>query len=760
MPILHQLGTVFFRYRAAWIVFILIVNILALSNIYSVAVKEGFPIDFSPQSIFIDNGEMVSRLEQIEAKFGREDNDFLVILDGSGLDTEEGKALLERLDLAFSSLDKVESVRSLVHAKKMVSAAGLIEIQDIWSAEDPISLAKTDRFLQPALISAAGNSTMLQIRVQPEIQSIHELDPILTEVKEIIAREKIPKDIDVHLTGVPYIRTEVVQMMQEDNLFYVPVVAAIFLVTIMILFRGFWNAMTPVVAVLMSMVWSVSFLMALGATFNILSVLVPMISLIIGIADGIHVVARYREELLFDQDRGEALGRTIQSMFWACLLTSFTTGAGFASLMIADTIVIQDFGFHAAIAVMTTFLGVMMVIPVFLAFLPIEKVGFPVSDTKWEERFFDWIERLVWNFPRRIMLITAVLTVIVAFYVRDMKANSNIMEMYHPKHPTWKAIALVDEELSGIVPTMLVFAVKEGTVLEPELLRKAELLEQEMKKYEFIAWQYSLTQQLVAIHQALSNERGLPQTPELIAQELLMAEMAGELPIDRVLSADQKMMRSLALSRDVGGAVFIVMKRELEQKAKEIFRDEPNVQVDVTGDGFIATVGIDKLIRDLFSSVFLVFGVIFGVLLLMVRKLPLAIIALIPNVIPLLLTLATLKLMGSDLQVTNIVSFTVAIGLAVDDTIHFIARYQSERSAGKEHREAMKASFHGAGHAIILTSILLILGFGVLIGSDLSSTYFFGALTAVTLLGAIFADLFFLPAMMNWWETRGNKKAS
>lgn len=755
MSYLHRLGVLFFRYKEFWASFIILLNILAIWNIYSVATEDGFPVDFSPQSIFIDNGEIVERLDNIEQRFGREDNDFLIILDGAGVPTEEGRLCIENLDEKFSALDDVVMVRSLVDAKKMTSESGFIEIQDVWAEEDPFTAAKEDQFLQNALISKDGKTTVLQIRVKPEIQSIHDLDPVLDQVKEILAKEELPKNIDIHMTGVPYIRVEVVKMMEQDNLFYVPVVASIFFITIMILFRGFWNAMTPVLAVLMSMVWSISFLVALGATFNILSVLVPMISLIIGIADGIHVVSRYREELILDHDRQEALGRTIKSMFWACFLTSFTTGAGFASLMIADTIVIQDFGFHSAIAVMTTFLGVMMVIPVFLSFIPAEKVGNPISESKWEEQFFHRLEDFVWRFPRQIMFFSFLLTVSVTFYVSDMKANSNIMEMYHPKHPTWKAIELVDKKLSGIVPTMLVFEVKEGTVLEPELLEKAKKLEQEMKKYDFIAWQYSLTQQLTEIHESLSGKRELPETSELIAQEMLMAEMAGELPLDRVLSEEQRMMRSLALSRDVGGAVFVVMKKELEEKAEEIFGDDPNVRVDVTGDGFIATVGIDKLIKDLFSSVFLVFGVIFIVLLIMVRKIPMAIISLIPNMIPLLLTLATLKLMGSDLQVTNIVSFTVAIGLAVDDTIHFIARYQSERRAGKEHREAIQASFHGAGHAIILTSILLVLGFGVLAGSKLSSTYFFGILTAMTLLGAIFADLLLLPAMMNWWKTRG-----
>ena len=641
MSYLHRLGVLFFRYKEFWASFIILLNILAIWNIYSVATEDGFPVDFSPQSIFIDNGEIVERLDNIEQRFGREDNDFLIILDGAGVPTEEGRLCIENLDEKFSALDDVVMVRSLVDAKKMTSESGFIEIQDVWAEEDPFTAAKEDQFLQNALISKDGKTTVLQIRVKPEIQSIHDLDPVLDQVKEILAKEELPKNIDIHMTGVPYIRVEVVKMMEQDNLFYVPVVASIFFITIMILFRGFWNAMTPVLAVLMSMVWSISFLVALGATFNILSVLVPMISLIIGIADGIHVVSRYREELILDHDRQEALGRTIKSMFWACFLTSFTTGAGFASLMIADTIVIQDFGFHSAIAVMTTFLGVMMVIPVFLSFIPAEKVGNPISESKWEEQFFHRLEDFVWRFPRQIMFFSFLLTVSVTFYVSDMKANSNIMEMYHPKHPTWKAIELVDKKLSGIVPTMLVFEVKEGTVLEPELLEKAKKLEQEMKKYDFIAWQYSLTQQLTEIHESLSGKRELPETSELIAQEMLMAEMAGELPLDRVLSEEQRMMRSLALSRDVGGAVFVVMKKELEEKAEEIFGDDPNVRVDVTGDGFIATVGIDKLIKDLFSSVFLVFGVIFIVLLIMVRKIPMAIISLIPNMIPLLLTLAT-----------------------------------------------------------------------------------------------------------------------
>ena len=171
----------------------------------------------------------------------------------------------------------------------------------------------------------------------------------------------------------------------------------------------------------------------------------------------------------------------------------------------------------------------------------------------------------------------------------------------------------------------------------------------------------------------------------------------------------------------------------------------------------LASIGIDKLIGDLMSSVGLVFGIILVVLSLLLRNIAHTLLAFVPNVLPLLTTLAFLQLAGRDLQVSNIVSFTVAIGLAVDDTIHFVARYRSERSNGHDHDTAMKNTIHGAGYAIVLTSILLICGFGLLTTSQLSSTYYFGTLTAVTLVSAIVADLFLLPALLNWWEARTAK---
>ena len=236
----------------------------------------------------------------------------------------------------------------------------------------------------------------------------------------------------------------------------------------------------------------------------------------------------------------------------------------------------------------------------------------------------------------------------------------------------------------------------------------------------------------------------------------MLTELSGGIPNDRVISEDERKTRILVLCADIGGIDFLNFKSNLDEFVQATLQDT-EAEWQVTGDGMLASIGIDKLINDLLSSVGLVFIVILLVFAWMLRSLQsisYIILAFIPNVLPLLMTLALLSLVGRDLQVSNIVSFTVAIGLAVDDTIHFVARYREERLAGHPHLLAMQNTMQGAGHAIVLTSILLISGFGLLSTSELTSTFYFGILTAVTLVSAIFADLILLPAMFNWWEQR------
>ena len=166
----------------------------------------------------------------------------------------------------------------------------------------------------------------------------------------------------------------------------------------------------------------------------------------------------------------------------------------------------------------------------------------------------------------------------------------------------------------------------------------------------------------------------------------------------------------------------------------------------------LASHGVDQLIRDLLASLVLMLGVIVLTLFILLRSIRLTLIATLPNLVPLVFILGALGVLGADLQTSNIVSFTVAVGLAVDDTIHFIVRYREERRSGLDTALAISNTFKGAGHAIVLTSILLICGFGILAFSPLNSTHFFGTLACVTMAAAMIGDLLILPAMLRLFD--------
>ena len=371
---------------------------------------------------------------------------------------------------------------------------------------------------------------------------------------------------------------------------------------------------------------------------------------------------------------------------------------------------------------------------------------------------FEWIHHFTTTKRMVIIALSGVLCVLVGWIASHITADSYILEMYDDEHPTVDALHTMEEHLSGIVP-VFIYLESDTSLYTIDGLNTVQQLEQKLQTYDFIPWTTSIASQQSVIHEILTETPGLPTTEDMLAQEQLLVDLSGGLSNDNVISEDGRKARILMLCKDVGGVNYLQFKKEFDAFAVTSLAPL-NIRWAVTGDGMLASIGIDKLIGDLMSSVGLVFGIILIVLGLLLRNVAHTLLSFIPNALPLLSTLAFLELAGRDLQVSNIVSFTVAIGLAVDDTIHFVARYRSERQQGHPHSIAMDKTIKGAGHAIILTSILLICGFGLLTTSQLSSTFYFGTLTAITLVSAIVADLFLLPAMLNWWELRhsGNEE--
>lgn len=739
----YRYGQWLVRYRVITLIFIICISVLSAASIIH-RIQNEIPIDFTPQAIFMDKSPQILRLREIEQTFGREDNDWIIILKGE-LSKKDSLEYIEQLHTELESLPFVEMVQSLYNAASVQNIDEQTEILSIWDTPNPIDTATNDPFLKRAFISEDGTRTIIRVRIERGRERVSDLEPAIRTLLKTVRAIPPPENIHLYTTGVPHIRNEVVSMMLADNFTYAPLLTTLFLVTICILFRSLYLGLAPLLGVLSAVLWSMGILLGSGVIFNILSILVPILALIIGVADGIHLVSRYREELDQGHEREEALAQAIKHMFSACFLTTFTTAIGFLSLIVADTVVIRDFGVHSSVAVMTAFFAVMLVVPCYLSFLPASKIP---AIPKQQHRLYDSIHIICWHHPRKVITGVMILCIIAIAYGSNVRPNSHLLEMYHPEHPTHYAIKEVDEHLSGIVPIFIYLESKDGDLLEPKRLEKILALEEELKTFPWVRWTYSLPAQIQYTHALFTGEDTPPQSRALIEQELLILSFSDELPLEQLTQNQHTQMRILALCQDAGGTAYIALHDQLTAKAKELF-GEDKVVVDVTGDGLMASIGIHQLITDLLYSIAIVIAVIFVTLLILLRDIPLALLSLLPNIIPLLFTAATLHIIGADLQTSNIVSFTVSIGLAVDDTIHFVVRYKQEKQQGSSHKDAIQNTFRGAGQAIILTSLLLVSGFGILATSSLTTTFHFGLLSSVTLGAAIIADLFLLPAAMN-----------
>lgn len=749
-------GRALVRHRLAGLVASLALTALALAAI-GLRVADGLPVDFTPQALFMDGGPEISRLEQLEEGYGREDNDVVLLVEGP-LATAEGVDSLIRLHEAVEALPVVEEVDSLVNASMVIASAGMIEVVsplERWPPAEALERAASDPALAGLVVAEDQTIAAVRVRIDRDLERVADLGPAVREVVQTAQGATLAEGITVRPTGVPFIRSEVVDLMVADELRFLPLVAVLFALATGVLFRRFWSGLAPLFVTLAGTIWAMGVLMASGATLNVLSVLVPTLTVVIGVSDGVHIVARYREEL--DPEDGsavtpeQAMGTTLRHMTAACFLTTFTTAAGFLSLLVAETRVVRDFGVHCAVAVMVVWVSVMLVLPVWLAWIPPARVGKRLQ-SEVGTRQIAWLDRLVARHSGLVLAGSLLLVAVAAGLGSGVRAQSSILEMYHPSHPTWQAVHAADTRLGGIVPVMVHVELPPGAqpdaLLDPSLLVPMATLQDELEARPEVGWTTSPASLVRQIHGMLTGQPGLPDNRPAVVQELLLAEMSGELPLDRILSGDRTSGRILVLTRDAGGRALLQLQRDTQARAAQLF-DGTGAHVDVTGDGFVASAGVERLVSDLVNSVGLVLVVIVLTMWALLRDLRVALICAIPNVVPLVFTAATLALMNTDLQLTNIVSFTVAVGLAVDDTIHFVARYREERAHGADLDAAITNAYHGAGRAIILTSLLLVTGFGVLAWSDLTSTRFFGILSAVTMAAALFADLLLLPALLH-----------
>jgi len=736
--------------------------------------------EFSPQALMGGDAALLDELDDFKSTFAYEDSALLIVVEATGdEDVIQPDVLTWQAELTealgeISTIERVESLTNLLTVRRGLRIPPQLEAVPV-IFELPVDESAAVRFARHldraplatgTLVSADRRVATVMAFIDPEIQDVARLKKVIQNVQGILDQHPAPDGYHVALSGLPYLRVDTVDNLQADQVRLLPLALLCYLVTLAVLFRRVSGSLLPIVATGMGLAWMLGSLVLLGQSFNLISNVLPVLIITIGASNCVHFIDDYAEQFVRSGgDRYEAARRTNRHMARACAMTLATTAVGFGSLMMARSDVLRDFGWQAALGMGCLYLAIMGVVGASVRFFrpPRRSIsGAPLGQAAM--RLSDTLDRHPW------MAVSAAILLVIGSLVvsRNMRINSQMIETYDPGHPTLQTIRLVDAELSGLLPIEVDLTTEDPQrLIDPAIVRGILDFTAEARREPDVLFVRSFVDLRAAFTGDLPED-GIPYadlTAAQLAQHLersswVLDRVGAALSYDRFATTDGTRARILIKVRDAGTARLAEIINTLKSDLGTHLPPGCGVSYQLTGDAYVNTVAMNGVIHDLFTSLLTASVAIFVLMAVVFRSLRLGLITAIPNLTPLILTLGYMGLRGYDLNAGNVIVFTISLGMAVDDTIHFIFRYRVERRRQADVAAAIHNTIQGTGRAIVITSVLIVSGLLVLLLSDFVPTRRFAELTSVTMIGALIGDLVLLPACLLLFDGNEQRQKS
>jgi predicted RND superfamily exporter protein len=578
--------------------------------------------------------------------------------------------------------------------------------------------------------------------------------PVVAEIEQILENSPAPEGTTVTMGGLPYIRVWVAQHFRSDQIVLVPLSLLVCCFILFLSFRWAPGVVFPIMAVIVSAVLILGAMALAGESINIINQVVPILIIVIGISDSIHLVSRFLEESRSAADSMEASRRTLRFMAVACLLTSVTTAVGFASLVVSRTDILVRFGITAAVGVMIAYLVTIHLLPPLLSFTRPHKRK--ERATRREGRLEESLEslmRFILRRPKTVLLVSAAVMAGAIGVAALVTVDSRLMGIFRPGDAPWETTHLIQDELEGVMPLEVSFRSEaHGRFDDPEVLNRMQDFEQWVETQDGVlgvtGYSDYLHQAAVAYHDDEERRTQPFRSISEVASLASFLEGGNPSPIEPYVTLDRRRARINVMVADIGAQRMRVLIGAIERELEQRFGDLDDLDVILTGNAHVASIGISSIVDDLFKSLLTAFAIIFVLMTLLFRSVRMGLMSVPPNVVPLITTMAYMTISGIELNTTTVVAFAISLGLAVDHTIHMLARFREELARGKPLEEAIVGSARGTGRAIVVTSLTLFIGMLVLLLSSFVPVSQFATLIAVTALSCLLGNLIVLPALL------------
>lgn len=561
------------------------------------------------------------------------------------------------------------------------------------------------------------------------------------------------------LGGIPIARSQILDALARDQVLFLGGGLVLFFGTLFAFLRRTRQVLLCLASILPAYLVTVGLMGFLARPITVLTSFVPIIVLVVGVSDTIHIVSRYRGERRTGTARHQAIRTSFADLVVPCFYTSLTTAVGFLSLVSTRIEVVVAFGLFTATAVLLTFAFSMTLFPVLLSF-GADKPDVRGLEIRWLDRILksasDIAARPRW---RTVALFLAVGAVALIF-ASQVRINSYMIDDLRDDQPIVRNLRWIERHGFGVFQLNLFLRqTGELELHHPENLAWMARFQRWAERDSLVIKTLGLTDFMKPLRQAIldgsDSSRTLPTSVEEAGQLLFLAALQAPTFVEDVYRQEDGEAQLVVTVRDQGSAVTLPF---LDRVSDFLARDPPPAgSAEVTGTVRLAQTVFAEILRSFGLSLSIAAVIIFLVIAYMLRSWRWGLVALLPNAFPLVVLAGAMKLGGFDLKPSSILVFSVAFGIAVDDTIHLLGRVRAAVNQGHSMAAAVQEGLRDSGRAIVITTVVVAAGFSLLLFSQFEALFLLGLLTIVSVVAAVAADLFALPTLLLLVSTEGRR---
>jgi predicted RND superfamily exporter protein len=751
-------------------------------------------IDMSSEALLHRNDPYRLAYDQFRSEFGQ---DRIILLTITAPDLFNEQFFLKLRALTREIETKVPYVKK-VHS--------LITVRDIWGDDSklhvdelladlsikPIDYAALKQkvlgnpYYQNHLISADGSTTAVIIETEAliyetftDIDTAAILNPQLFEsdtkradkahyiksaenhavvsaVNGMISSYQAP-DFAVAFSGTPVVMDVYNQATLRDMIKCSVILPAVVILFLFYLFRRLCGVLLPLIVVILSFLSAMGMMAFAQIPIKIMSTVLPAFILSVGIADAVHILTHFFLFLQQGDKKEDAIAFAVGHSGVAVLLTSLTTTAGLLSFSFAEMAAVSEMGIFAAIGVVFALFYTLVMMPAMISVVSIKPKRVKKRQNGLTDRILAHFGRTATAKPRVVIVIGILLLVVSGAFLFKLRFSDHVLQ-YFPDHMRVKQDALnIQEKLNGLLAFEIIVdtGVKNG-LYEPAVLNRIEAVTDRLKQIEdpvsefYVGNVISIIDLVKEINQALNNNDPqfytIAQDRATLAQELFLFELSGADDLKAITDSDFSKTRISLKVPWMGSVDFSRMVNHIEQILEDVFEDDD--RFSLTGMSVILARTYPATLNSMYHSYIIAFVVISLMLLLLVGNFRIGLASILPNILPVMLVMGVLAAFDISLDMTSMMIGSIAIGLVVDDSLHFIYSYRNLWSQSGNPVYAVKQTLQTTGRALLITSVVLACGFFSLLSATLLYLVKFGLLLGITILLALLADFLFLPALL------------